>query len=87
MVQENSMRNDSYFYSIEHASRKSFYHVLNLSGERPPFMDENGLPGKKYFRTIFLNYPWQYNYKNHEDLVKFNVFVCPVFQEFATEMT
>ena len=46
MVQENSMRNDSYFYSIEHAARKSFYHVFGLIGdETPPYMDENGLPG------------------------------------------
>ena len=46
MVQENSMRNDSFFYSIEHASRKSFYHVFGLIGdEKPPYMDENGLPG------------------------------------------
>ena len=47
MVQENSMRAPSYFYSVEHASRKSFYHVLNLSGEKPPNMDENGLPGEQ----------------------------------------
>ena len=40
------MRAPSYFYSMEHASRKSFYHVLNLSGEQAPYMDVNGLPGR-----------------------------------------
>ena len=40
------MRAPSYFYSMEHASRKSFYHVLNLSGEKAPYMDVNGLPGR-----------------------------------------
>ena len=46
MVQENAMRAPSYFYSVEHASRKSFYNVFKLLGESsPPYMDKNGLPG------------------------------------------
>ena len=56
MVQENSMRAPSYFYSMEHASRKSFYHVLNLSGEKAPYMDVNGLPGAINYSLLQLHF-------------------------------
>ena len=50
MVQENAMRAPSYFYSVEHASRKSFYNAFKLlGGSPPPYMDKNGLPGEMKF--------------------------------------
>ena len=48
------MRAPSYFYSVEHASRKSFYNLLKLRGSSPPYMDKNGLPGKMKFNKASL---------------------------------
>ena len=45
MVQENSKYNDSYFYQIDHASRKSFFNIFTL-GSGVPYMRQEGLPGK-----------------------------------------
>ena len=45
MVQENSKYKDSYFYQIDHASRKSFFNIFTL-GSGVPYMRQEGLPGK-----------------------------------------
>ena len=44
MVQENSKYNASYFYQIDHASRKSFFNIFTL-GSGVPYMRQEGLPG------------------------------------------
>ena len=44
MVQENSKYDDSYFYQIDHASRKSFFNIFTL-GSGVPYMRQEGLPG------------------------------------------
>ena len=44
MVEENSKYKDSYFYSIEHKSNKSFCHASMLGGEGKPHDDFE--PGK-----------------------------------------
>jgi hypothetical protein len=44
MVEENSKRSDSFFYSIEHESRKSIFNAYNLLAQ-VPYMKEGGLPG------------------------------------------
>ena len=54
MLQENSMRAPSYFYSVEHpSSRKSFFNVFSLLSGKPPYMDDNGLPGDVIVFTSF----------------------------------
>ena len=45
MVQENSKYKDSFFYQIDHASRKSFFNIFTL-GSGVPYMRQEGLPGK-----------------------------------------
>ena len=56
MLQENSMRAPSYFYSVEHpSSRKSFFNVFSLLSGKPPFMDDNGLPGDVNLFTSFAD--------------------------------
>ena len=51
MVQENSKYNESYFYQIDHASRKSLFNVFQL-GYQAPYMRQEGLPGNKYLLVL-----------------------------------
>ena len=43
MTVENSKKKDSYFYSLEHASRKSMYYAM-YSSDLPPYLED---PGRK----------------------------------------
>ena len=45
MVEENSKYAPAYFYQIDHASKKSFFNILQL-GFQAPHMRQDGLPGK-----------------------------------------
>ncbi len=44
MIEENSKHARSFYYSVDHASRKSLYYVLNMR-DKPPYTQENGMPG------------------------------------------
>ena len=48
MVEEISKYAPSYFYQIDHASKKSFFNILQL-GFQAPHMRQDGLPGKDSF--------------------------------------
>ena len=46
MVEENSKYNDSYFYQIDHPSRKSLFNAIQLLYRAPYVEQDKGLPGK-----------------------------------------
>jgi hypothetical protein len=46
MVEENSKYNDSFWYSVEHKTRKSAYHLLFMSN-KPELIED---PGKRFFQ-------------------------------------
>ena len=45
MVEENSKYNDSYFYQIDHPSRKSLFNAIQLLYRAPYVEQDKGLPG------------------------------------------
>ena len=50
MVEENSKYAHSYFYQIDHASKKSFFNILQL-GFQAPHMRQPGLPGENEIKN------------------------------------
>ena len=47
MVEENSKYSDSYFYQIDHPSRKSLFNAIQLLYRAPYVEQDKGLPGVK----------------------------------------
>ena len=52
MVEENSKYEDSYFYQIDHPSRKSLFNAIQLLYRAPYVEQDKGLPGMKYIIVI-----------------------------------
>lgn len=52
MVEENSKYEDSYFYQIDHPSRKSLFNAIQLLYRAPYVEQEKGLPGNDDFSKM-----------------------------------
>ena len=67
MVQENSKYKDSFFYQIDHASRKSFFNIFTL-GSGVPYMRQEGLPGKYLVKFHILPTKQSDHYTSSRDI-------------------